>query len=59
MQLTDDSIDGFISDIVDYLERTPLTFNEKGEVTDEGYDHLNEFIYNCLSRYSNGYKNFN
>lgn len=58
-QLTDDGIQKFVSDLVEYLERTPLTFDEKGEVTDEGYDHLKDFIYNELEDYSNGYVNYN
>jgi len=57
-QLSDDGIDGFISDLVDYLENHPATF-EGGRVTDEGYDNLEAFVYSKLQCYSNGYKNHN
>lgn len=57
-QLTDDGIYTFLSELVDYLERHPATF-EKGVVTDEGYDHLREFVYQRLEGYSNGYMNYN
>jgi len=57
-QLTDDGIQTFVVELVDYLERHPCTF-ENCQVTDEGYDHLKEFIFQRLEDYSNGYMNFN
>lgn len=58
VQLTDDGIQKFVGELVDYLDLHPATF-EGGEVTDEGYDHLKEFIYRRLEGYSNGYMNCN
>lgn len=57
-QLTDDGISTFIGELIDYLERHPLTFDKDG-ITGEGYDHLSSFIYQRLEDYSNGYVNFN
>jgi hypothetical protein len=58
-QLTDDGIDTFIYELVTYLDTHPLTFDQHGEITDEGYDHLKEFVFQRLEGYSNGYINFN
>lgn len=58
MQLTDDAIDGFIVDLVNYLERHPCTI-EDGVVTDEGFEHLSEFVFQRLEGFSNGYRNYN
>jgi hypothetical protein len=58
IKLTDDSIQSFVVELVDYLDRHPLTVIE-GEVSDEGYDHLSEFIFRRLEPYSNGYVNHN
>lgn len=59
IQLTDDGIDDILQDIVDYFERTPLTFFENCEMTDEGYDHFAFFFRGLLEPYSNGYRNYN
>lgn len=58
-QLNDDNISSFIVELVDYLERTPATFSDNGSITDEGFDHLYEFIHQRLEPFSNGYINFN
>lgn len=60
IQLNDDHIQSFLVRLVDYLERHPATFSEEGwRVSDEGYDHLREFVFNQLEPYSNGYMNMN
>jgi hypothetical protein len=58
-QLTDDGISSFVFELVEYLERTPCTFGSDLVVTNEGYDHLREFILQALEPYSNGYVNYN
>jgi Protein of unknown function (DUF1778) len=57
-QLTDDDIDSFIVRLVEYLERHPATF-DKGDVSEEGYDRLSEFIRQQLEPFSNGHRNYN
>ena len=55
--LTDDGIDSIISDLHDYIIRHPLMV-EPNHI-DEGYDHFQEYVWNLLEPYSNGYRNYN
>lgn len=59
LQLTDDAIDAFVGKLVKYLENMPATFEDTGEISDEGYDWLKEFVFRELEDYSNGYVNYN
>lgn len=53
LTLNDDKITDIAFQLHEYIIRTPLVF------TDEGYDHLKEFVFSLLENYSNGYMNHN
>lgn len=57
-QMTDDDINNFVSQLVEFLDTNPL-LNQSGLVTEEGYDHLRDFVYSRLEGFSNGYINHN
>ena len=53
--LTDDGIDDIIVDLADYVQRHfAVNMNE-----DRIYDNFNDFVFNLLEGYSNGYRNHN
>lgn len=58
IQLTDDAINSFVLDLSNFLQYNPLVTDPEF-AENEGYEHLREFVYNKLERFSNGYMNYN
>jgi hypothetical protein len=58
IQLNDDHILEFVYDLHNFLENWPLV-NDPVYRDNEGYDHLKDFVFNKLEKFSNGYMNYN